>query len=356
MNKISRIKLSVPSAPSINSIIPYLEMINKNKQYSNFGPLHDLLANRLATYFNVPENCLVLTCNATQAIAAAVSTSLQDNNIWHTPSWTFTATPAGIIQGGGQPHFIDRKVDWNADIKDGYKNVLDVLPFGDSINHEIFSRDYNNLIIDAAASFDSLRSMNLPIKIPTGVIVSLHATKLMSAGEGGVFITNDESWAKRVRSWSNFGFEIGSRISNRTGTNAKLSEYNCAVALASLDIWPKTRDSYVSMSNKAIEISNRCGFTVSPAMRKGLATPYWVAKFNDAQTKILVEENLFNMGIDTRDWWGEGCDTMQAYSKYLVNSLDNTKDLCSTTIGLPFHPELTGADLKQIESSILNAY
>ena len=81
-------------------------------------------------------------------------------------------------------------------------------------------------IIDGAASLGSIETLkNLPET--SNLVFSLHATKYLGSGEGGLVVTGTKEIADELRSWSNFGFQ-GSRQSMTQGTNAKMSEIQAA--------------------------------------------------------------------------------------------------------------------------------
>lgn len=88
------------------------------------------------------------------------------------------------------------------------------------------------VVIDAAASFDALQG---PYDAP--MVVSLHATKALGAGEGGFVVRPDPEFIQMTQRRGNFGF-FGSREAVCDATNAKISEYHAAAAL---DAWPETR-------------------------------------------------------------------------------------------------------------------
>src|SRR5262249_12257967 len=90
------------------------------------------------------------------------------------------------------------------------------------------------VVIDAAAGFDSAAPSRIPL------VVSLHATKILGAGEGGFISTADNRLLERARAACNFGFQ-GSRNAVLPASNAKMSEYHAAVGLAALAQWVDTR-------------------------------------------------------------------------------------------------------------------
>src|SRR3546814_2565438 len=124
--------------------------------------------------------------------------------------------------------------------------VLPVAPFGASVpveDWDAFSEETRiPVVIDAAAGFDGARFGRSP------AMISLHATKALAAGEGGLVASRDRGRLANIRSRSNFGFQAGTRSAVRFGTNAKLSEYAAAVCLASLDGWAETRRDFVRVA------------------------------------------------------------------------------------------------------------
>jgi dTDP-4-amino-4,6-dideoxygalactose transaminase len=89
-------------------------------------------------------------------------------------------------------------------------------------------------VIDAAAA---LGTQSIPTR---GLAAfSLHATKPFGIGEGGLLVGRDSDLIRKGRQYSNFG--LIDRISCDEGTNAKMSEYHAAVALAQLDRWSEVK-------------------------------------------------------------------------------------------------------------------
>ena len=352
MHQDKIIKIMEPTGPKMREIHKYLRIIDKNGIYTNFGPLHDKLIFEFSKYFKINQNKIVLLSNATLALIGAIATTPNEYKVWQVPSWTFTATPSAIVAAGRSPRFVDVDEDWRAKFSSKKHNWVDVLPFGDEMRISYDKKPNDFLVIDGAASFDSLKNINFGSLNSTAIILSLHATKLMSAGEGGVFITNDELWAKRLRNWSSFGFDFKNRVSDSLGINGKFSEYNAAVGLASFYKWEINRERIVHLTERVNEISNKYSFYVTPAMRKGLATPYWIVQLKTNSQKVKLMKQFKLLGIETRDWWAAGCKQMPAFNKFATESLVNTKKLSETTIGLPFHLKLTNADLNRIDYAI----
>jgi dTDP-4-amino-4,6-dideoxygalactose transaminase len=352
MQKNDFIKIFEPSPPNYKDLKNFLKIIEDNGWFTNFGPLHDELIDKFSAYFGFPKSQIVLFPNATLAISGAISSLKLKDKRWYVPSWTFTATPLGIIFGGGDPHFVDVDKSGRADFEGKTGNFLEVLPFGDSLRDDILNSKFDYEVIDGAASFDSLKGFTLPQNRPVGVVVSLHATKLMSTGEGGVFITNDQSWANRVRAWTRFGFEGGERISKSIGINAKFSEYQAALGLASFKNWPSHRLRITELNKKVLDITLNNGFEPSPASTKGFATPYWIIKTSGIDQKNNLVEQFSRLKIETRNWWESGCADMPAFSNFVREDMVNTKKISNELVGLPFHLNLSEKDLEKIDYAL----
>lgn len=347
-----KIPLLVPSVPKIEVITEYLKRIDESKHYSNFGPLETELRTRLAQVWQVPVKNIVSACNATLALQGAIETSVPNEHSWKVPSWTFIATALAIQKAGREFSFVDvNPQTWRPNFSDEDENILDVLPFGDNLDLDrMRKKPITNLVIDAAASFSAL-SKPLPNSIHKyAIVISLHATKLLPAGEGAVMVTNCEDWASRFRSWTNFGFS-NQRRPSLLGTNAKLSEYAAAVALGSIDEFDYIKERLFQIQEEARLVSSSIGLQTHPAMRKGLVSPYWILDFETSSQKQSALSSLTLDGIESRDWWERGCHNEELFGKTDSN-LPITNSLASTTLGIPMHLNLTGSDLEVIQRSL----
>jgi dTDP-4-amino-4,6-dideoxygalactose transaminase len=341
------INIMKPSMPTEKQLSHYLKRIDRTKVYSNFGPLYSELVDELSVYFCVPPECIVVMSNATLGLMSALSVAkVPDSQKVYLPSWTFAATAGAAKMMVKKRHFVDIDDEWRAIIKPNYRFVLDVLPFG----AELIPSRYDNqefTVIDGAASFDSLKAAGNNLKDNQVLILSLHATKLIGAGEGGVCIATNPEIASEIKSWINFGFN-GSRNSDSLGINAKISEYTAAVGLASLKNWETNRKILAEKMEYARKISNDLGLEITESMRKGFVSPYWIVRFETHKIKTRVNEHLQKNQVETRNWWELGCHNMNAYKDFTHENLDQTKLVGRTSLGLPFHTFLTKSEFEKI--------
>jgi dTDP-4-amino-4,6-dideoxygalactose transaminase len=355
MQNQKNIPILIPSMPKYEELENYLKRIDENQIYSNFGPLNIELLTRLAAYFDVDVNQLATASNATLGLQGAISTSGSERSgHWSIPSWTFTATAAAAIASGIEFSFTDVDLQGRIIPDERSTSIVDVLPFGDDLAINRLPGKIELVVVDAAASFDALKSLQFTNSKRVGIVVSLHATKLLGAGEGGVFISNDAEWVSRFKKWTNFGFSDGAvRESEFVGSNAKLSEYAAAIALASLDSWEVRRAKLRELNGVALDISLSSGLSPITALQKNYATPYWIVETESRIHKLEISERLKSSGISFRDWWAGGCHKMPAYRNVPTTELRNTELLSEIQIGLPFHNQLSSNDLNRIKRALL---
>ncbi|KGP64012.1 hypothetical protein EP47_03570 [Legionella norrlandica] len=352
-----------PRLPLTSDLIPYLEKIDSNRWYSNFGPLHEEFRQKLAIHFGLGIDQVALASNATVGLALTLeAVSLKrPSKQCICPSWTFAATPHAIIQAGMSPVFLD--VDENSwdlnseqlDEKDFAESsaITVVSPFGQPVNltkWEKFVERYGvPVVCDAAASFDAVG------KLPTfnigsiPIVISLHATKTLPAGEGAIILCSDPDLIERIRQMSNFGFSTTS-VAQTIGTNAKLSEYACAVGLASLQNWQQTRDILLKKTK-----FYRAGLKNIPSVEVFGSNTNFVANYLIIETKqdsYQLSNFLRERKIDTRRWWRSGCHNHPAFSSYNVKPLPITKRLASHSLGLPFFLDITEEDIESVINAV----
>jgi dTDP-4-amino-4,6-dideoxygalactose transaminase len=351
-----------PWAPPAEAIQPYLQRIDAVRWYSNFGPLNNELEERLAERF--PQKTHIVTlANGTLALALALRARAPNGGLCLMPSWTFVATGHAAIIAGLTPYLVDVDLNTGALTPDGVRTALKtapgsvaaivpVLPFGDASSLKTWRALEEELrtpiIVDGAAAFDDARDASTPL------VVSMHATKILGAGEGGFLATTDKGLVESVRALSVFDFQ-GARISSRAAFNAKLSEYHAAVALAALDLWPQTRLQY-----------RRAAARVRNAFKAGDAVQFqngwgenWIsttasARFANASADYM-QRHLAQAGIETRRWWDQGLHQQPAFRTCpTAGELSNTNKLARATLGLPYSIDLTDSQIERVKQCTLD--
>lgn len=356
----TRIVVARPLLPSAQHITPYLQRIDDARHYSNFGPLVTELEDRLAARVSGTSACTVV--NATQGLALLLKILAPKGGLCITPAFTFVATGHAAMEAGLTPLLVD--VDpqsWMLTPRAAHEAiaqangevaaVIVVAAFGALPDIAGFERLQLEtgvpVIIDAAAAFDSLRRCSLP------AVVSLHATKVMGAGEGGYVVSPHAKILASLRSLTSFGFE-GARRAMRPATNAKMSEYTAAIGLAALDGWPAARLRWMLAGRKLSLAASRSG--VSPQRGWG---EHWISSTCVVRTgdngAAALAEKLDAAGVDSRAWWGGGLHHEPAFKDCPRGDLPVTEHLAASTLGLPFYMDMGDEEIAAIGRALEDA-
>ena len=342
-----------PLLPPAESVLPYLKQMDEARIYSNRGPLVTFLENRIATHFYVSQERVVLAANATLALQGVMSVSRTDTYI--VPSYTFAATGMAVLNARRNLRMRDVSADsWQLDVKMEHTDSEDigyvkVLPFGAPVSFDD-AKNRSHVVIDAAASLGSSRKGLESQPENFDVVFSLHATKIMGIGEGGVVVFGSVDRAKQFRQWLNFGI-AKDRRSEQIGTNAKMPEAMAAYGLAMFDQMEIEISQWHQSLSIARRIESEIGFASIVSNYKH-ATPYWILDFKDPSHLVQARRNLELVRIDTRHWWNFGCHDMPAFADYAIGSYPNTDYISRSTLGLPMFRNLP----EDFEERVLSAF
>ncbi len=346
-----------PQLPSVHDILPYLSRIDSARWYSNSGPLLAEFEARLAAKFGVGPEHVACVANATLGLSLClIAVARGRSGRCILPSWTFEATAVAVRAGGLEPWFHDvQESTWALDadellmLHNANANpitaMIAVCPFGvgtDLPKWDTFTAKTGvPVVIDAAAGFDSL----VPSSTPS--VLSLHATKLLSTGEGGAVISTDAEFIERIRHLANFGFQPSRRIPV-SGVNAKMSEYAAAVGLAGLDGWPVRRRAVAERARLYRDLmSGRNGAALAPGFGGATLQPTCNVRLATPQADDLVHW-LAEHGIGARKWWGDGCHRQQAFSGCPRAALPVTEALADSVVGLPFFADIESTQIDRV--------
>lgn len=340
-----------PVLPALDRVTPYLEKVYESGIFSNHGPMIRSLEARYAEWFNVAPEQVVAVVNGTLAISAAAL--WEDHPTYLIPEWTFPATAMGPLSVGGNIEF--RDVDptaWTLSVTDADVAHADrlvpivVAPFGHPIDLSEWTA-FPRGIVDAAACAGNRPDLS-SLQPGWAATISLHATKVLGCGEGGLVIFGDVQRAKVAREWINFGFS-GTRVTERVGTNGKMSEFAASFALAALDdVQTELRD-WESVRGRAHRITSDLGLNGGP-MPALSHIPYWLIACESADEATDFETALHDAGIQTRRWWPAALTETAPFAASTTSGNATSKFLSETVIGLPMFRELTDDQFEQIRT------
>ncbi len=355
--------LLLPDMPSPQELLPWLERMHLQRQYSNFGPLVRELEAALTQQFGVAGEQLTTVANATQGLELVLQAlDLAPGSRVLLPAFTFVATATAVIRAGHQPVLADVDAQtWmlTPDIAQAacktmrIDAVLPVATFG--MPHDIqawqqFEQDTGlPVVIDAAAAYGSQW-----LQGAEGTLVfSLHTTKSLPAGEGGLVVSTRSGLATKVRQLSNFGINLDPTANMpigalaRLGSNAKMSEYHAAVGLVSLKKWDlyaqKRRALQVDLKQELDQASDHSLVWQAQGPGGPLMAPMLLcARLADAQTRTALEQACKQENIMTRRWYQPLLPDMEVLQQRCMSlETPNAVELAQRLLGLPFFLGMT---------------
>ena len=365
-------KLLVPDMPSADALLPWLRRMDASHQYANFGPLVQELEKTLAQHWPnsladpaamagalLPLHVVTLSTGTAPLELGMAALGLAKGGEVLLPAFSFAATAAAVLRSGLQPVFADVSPDtWqltpalalDAANQRSLALVMPVATFGcplDVAGWDAFVDETGiPVLMDAAAAFG-----NQAVGRRVAVSFSMHATKPFGIGEGGLLVTRDDALATRVMRLSNFGLQDGQAL--MVGTNAKLSEYSAAVALAQWARWPVLQAGRSAQWNRYSEgLSALQGVRLQSGFGTGaLPSPVVLHLPCDAGAVAIA---LAREGIDTRRWYCPalhrhpafaGCSVMGSQG---VAVLPVTDHLANHTLGVPWHNFLKEEEMDSV--------
>jgi dTDP-4-amino-4,6-dideoxygalactose transaminase len=353
-----------PQLPTADELLPFLRRIDEARWYTNFGPLLIELKERLAAHFRVEPDQTAIVANGTVALSAAlVALGVKAGSKCLLPSWTFVGSAAAVWAANIEPHFVDvDPTTWMLDPQALRKRsdladvgaVMVVSAFGspvDTAAWDAFTEETGiPVLIDGAASFDTVASVAQSGPGRSPIMISLHATKVFGTGEGGLLLSTDTELVRRFNKVCNFGV-LGPPAGQILGYNGKLSEYNAAVGLAMLETWDARRERVARLTERYREaLDTVAGVSLVPGYGDEWISCYCNVLLEQPAAGVI--EKLASRGVETRRWWQSGVHVQEAYKHFPRDPLPVTEHLAARVFGLPFFHDLRDEQLRHVVESL----
>jgi dTDP-4-amino-4,6-dideoxygalactose transaminase len=334
------------------SYLKYMEGVFERNYFTNDGPLVREFESRIARIHDV-GHCVAVS-NATMGLMLVLKALGIEEGEVIMPSFTFIATAHSCLWQNLRPVFCDISPDTlmiDAEKIRGLftqntRALIGVHIFGNICDVDgltRISRDNGlKLIFDSAHAFNC-RLNGRPVGGGgSAEVLSFHATKVLSTFEGGAILTNDCALSERLKRLRNFGFVDYDHIVS-LGINAKMTESNAAMGLASLDVveerivrLKRTHNLYKKCFKDIegitmIEIDDNVGSNYHYAVLLVEEGGFGVSR--DFLYKALWERNVF-----ARRYFYPGCHRQKPYTDMYPDAykhLPVTEDVSGKVLCLP---------------------
>ena len=213
----------------------YLYTANTTNQFTNYGYAVQLLEQRARTMLKIDDSkAVIATSSGTSALSAIIYGMIRKDKHKYrvgTQGFTFPSNATGAAEGAiiadmdarCNMYLDDKYIIENSDliiVTNIFGHLQDITEVSSKTEHR-----NKKLIIDNAATPYSFWKGTNSCNLGTASYISLHHTKPIGFGEGGLVII-DKKYEESVRIACNFGKH--DTICNEQGGNFKMSELSAA--------------------------------------------------------------------------------------------------------------------------------
>jgi perosamine synthetase len=214
---------------------------------SSMGPFIDRFEKSFANYCGV-KHAIALSNGTVALQLALVARGIGPGDEVIVPDLTFVATAAAVKHAGATPVLVDvRESDWNIDpalvtraITPKTKAIIAVHLFGHPADMDalraIADRHALFLVEDAAESHGARLSGRRAGALGDASTFSFYGNKLMTTGEGGALLTDDDGYAAHVRFLKDHAMRSEKRYWHpEVGFNFRMTNIQAALGCAQLE-------------------------------------------------------------------------------------------------------------------------
>jgi dTDP-4-amino-4,6-dideoxygalactose transaminase len=223
----------------------------------------------------------------------------------------------------------------------------------------IASRHRLRLIFDAAHAFGSSYG-GIPIGGFGDVeVFSLSPTKLLTAGEGGLVCTNDATLGRMIRAARNYG-DAGDYDPALLGLNARMTEFNAALALAGLALVERKVQRHNEIAEQYTNLLSGLPNIQFQHVDKNDRSAYkdfsiLVSEAECGTSRDEIREALLQEGIPTKRYFYPPLHRQRLFSTKASKNcpaLPNTERISAAVLSLPIYESLPAETVERIALKI----
>jgi dTDP-4-amino-4,6-dideoxygalactose transaminase len=362
--------------PPLEEVAAYFALAERDRWFSNSGPCHRLLTERLERFIGRDAHCLLVS-NGTLGLIVALRalTSRRPSTATEVlvPSFTFVATINAIVWAGLTPVFVDIDPGHWHPSADGIEHalasragrvaaVLSCSTFGTPPPPAIRARWRKAcaehrvpLLIDSAAGFGARDESGDPLGLQGDAeLFSFHATKPFAIGEGGMLTTLDRELFDEMARLINFGIDEHRVLTGEAGLNAKLSELHAATGLAVFDRYGAILEGRQQRAKTFKRELEPEGFEFQLGSERSTWQFVPTLAPSSGRRDEIVQEALLH-GIEVRTYFTP-CHRFAPCAGFpRIGSLEVTEDVADRMLSLPMSNDLSDDEVAQITRSCLVA-
>ena len=284
------------------------------------------------------------------------------------PAVTFSATAFAVLSSGNRPIFAESADDMTIDPDDVEQcitpNTAAVITVhnGGLVSprtlrlQELCKEKGLHLLEDAAHAHGAGCNGQKAGTFGTAAAFSFFSTKVMTTGEGGIVLTDNEKVRDRAMLIRNYSKKGNQNYHEEYGSSWRMTEVQALMALTQLN----ELDAFIKRRNEVAEIFD-AGFADAPALAPIPRPEGCLHNFykyirllppgvdRDEFTKRLKEEHTVSLGGPVYE---TPLHHQPVFKDHVTRPLPNAEDLCARHICPPMYYTMTDEEAKYVVDSV----
>src|SRR5262245_18348326 len=286
------------------------------------------------------------------------------------PTNTFFATAAAVIHAGGRPRFADVErttmalsVEAVAAAISSDTVAVIMVHIAGAVSPEApklaaFCRDRGiALVEDAAHAHASTLDGRMAGTFGTAATFSFYPTKVITAGEGGTIVTDDETICRRALQYRDQGKEsFQTNFHVRLGYNWRLSELHAAVGLSQLgplnEFIAARRRLAAAYTERLVTVNG-----IRPLVPPDGSRPNfykYAALLDRGVDRCALKQTLkdrFQVSL-SGEVYEVPCHHQPVFKPWADGDFPIAEDVCARHVCLPIYPGMTDAEIGHVVSAV----
>lgn len=341
----------------------------KSGWVSSKGPFIEEFEAKFSKYIGLKYG--VATSNGTTALhLALIALEVKPEDEVIVPTLTFASVANVVIYVGAKPVFVDSHPDyWCIDpskveekITKKTKAIIPVHLYGHPCDMSSImktAKDHDLYVIEDCAEAHGAEYKGRKVGTFGDIACfSFYGNKIITTGEGGMCLTNNEELAQKIRVFRDHGMDTTKRYWHEViGFNYRMTNLQAALGVAQLE----KIDNFIEKKRKIAKIYNSFlknvqGISLHPEM-SWAKNVYWLYSILINSKKYGISrdgliDKLAENDVETRRFFYP-IHIMPPYRKYAVNcQFPIAEKLSSDGINLPSSVKLTREEIREVTSFI----
>lgn len=348
--------------------LEYVTECVKSSWISSKGKFVEQFEKKFGEYCQA-KHAISTTSGTTALHLALASLDVKRGDEVIIPTFTMIATANAVVYTGAKPVLVDSEpFTWNMDvtkieekISNKTKAIMVVHTYGHPVDMEpVFdiAEDHGLCVVEDAAEAHGAKYKGKKVGALGDIgCFSFYANKIITTGEGGMVVTNNEELADKARLLKDMAFEKEKRFWHRyLGFNYRMTNLQAAIGAAQME----KIDQFVEIRRRNASLYNSLLKEV-----KGIVLPpeadwaknvYWMYSVLIEDSFGLSRDELMNHlmknGIETRTFFNPIHVQPLYYKKYKGEKYLIAEGLSSKGVNLPSSNTLGRGEIEQIAACI----